>query len=43
MNEKIIKQKLEEKVDRIFENTKLKKEKEMELEKEENQKELGSN
>ncbi len=43
MNENFVKQKVEEKVDRIFEDTKMKKEKEIELEKEENQKELGSN
>ena len=45
MSENFAKQKVEEKVDKIFEDTKLKKEKELELErqKEENQKELGSN
>ena len=43
MSENFAKQKVEEKVDKIFEDTKLKKEKELEHEKEENQKELGSN
>lgn len=43
MSENFAKQKVEEKVDKIFEDTKLKKEKELEREKEENQKELGSN
>ena len=43
MNENFAKQKVEEKVDKIFKDTRLQKEKELELEKEENQKELGSN
>lgn len=43
MSENYTKQKVEEKVDKIFENRRLEKEQEKQKEREENQKELGSN